>query len=106
MVNTVPDAVTLSELIKPRPWIVKESHLDLNPNGTPTYSGFILHNSKTATAPDTATYFYGTWMGESTGANTSEVKCKLSKAFQPTFNDVVSFPAEYLIWYNQHLQIL
>ncbi|TAQ86696.1 generic peroxidase [Chlorociboria aeruginascens] len=71
MINTVPAAVTLSDPIGPRPWILRESHLDLDSTGVVTYSGTIT-SSGTNSPPANAAYFYETAAGVSTGSKTSQ----------------------------------
>ena len=70
MLNTVPTGTTLSTVVGPRPWILRESHLDLLSNGGVTYSGSIVTHG-TATPLTTASYFYGTVGGGNTGPKTS-----------------------------------
>lgn len=78
MINTVPKGVTLSGVIGPRPWILKESHLDLSPSGQVQYSGTIVTQSKAAgAAPATASYTYGTTGGGNTGPKSSSPGRKL-----------------------------
>jgi hypothetical protein len=71
MLNTVPSGVTLSDPIGPRPWILRESHLDLNPTGAVTYSGNITGHSA-GPPPPTASYYYGTVGGGNTGPKVSQ----------------------------------
>ncbi|KAF4637778.1 hypothetical protein G7Y89_g297 [Cudoniella acicularis] len=71
MINTVPAAVTLSDPIGPRPWILRESHLDLNSAGLVTFSGTITGHSASP-LPVNASYFYGTVGGGNTGPKLSQ----------------------------------
>ncbi|KAG9227959.1 heme peroxidase [Amylocarpus encephaloides] len=71
MSNTVPSGVTLSAPIVPRPWIMRESHLDLTPLGIVTFQGTISAHGATE-PPATASYFYGTEGGGNTGPKTSQ----------------------------------
>lgn len=70
IINTVPSTVTLSDVIGPRPWILRESHLDLLSSGGVTYSGAITTHSN-AVIPATAAYQYGTVGGGNTGPKSS-----------------------------------
>jgi hypothetical protein len=70
MMSTVPAAVTLSDPFQVRPWIMRESHLDLTTSGGVQFSGVIAAHGTTA-PPTTAAYIYGTTGGGNTGAKTS-----------------------------------
>lgn len=71
MAETVPKGVTLSSVIGPRPWITRESHLDLLSSGAVTFSGDIITHGSAGSNPTTASYFYGTVGGGNTGPKTS-----------------------------------
>jgi hypothetical protein len=75
MINTVPDAVHLSDPVGPRQWTMQESHLDITAAGAPTYQGTIKTHSKTAAPPANASYFYGTVGGGNTGPKLSQGAC-------------------------------
>jgi hypothetical protein len=73
MLNTVPAGTTLSSPIGPRPWITKETHLDLSPSGVVQFSGNISTQSKAAgAAPATASYVYLTNSGSTAKTGTSQ----------------------------------
>lgn len=64
MLDTVPAGTALSGPVGPRPWITKETHLDLSPSGVVQFSGNITTQSKAAgAAPATASYVYLTSSG-------------------------------------------
>jgi hypothetical protein len=70
MMSTVPAAITLSDPFQVRPWIMRESHLDLTTGGQVIFSGVISAHG-TAAPPNAATYLYGTTSGGTTGTKTS-----------------------------------
>ena len=73
MLNTVPAGTTLSSPIGPRPWITKETHLDLSPSGVLRFSGNISTQSKAAgAAPATASYAFLTSSGSTAKTGTSQ----------------------------------
>ncbi|KAH8676486.1 heme peroxidase [Tricladium varicosporioides] len=71
MINTVPAGTVLSDPIVPRPWLLRESHLDLNSAGSVTFSGVIIGHGSTP-LPTNASYFYGTVGGGNTGPKQSQ----------------------------------
>jgi hypothetical protein len=79
MINTVPSAVTLSDPLLPRPWILRTGSLDLNTAGAVTFSGTITGHGLPS-LPQQASYFYGTVGGGNTGQKLSLAGCK--KQFQ------------------------
>ncbi|RDL35895.1 uncharacterized protein BP5553_06507 [Venustampulla echinocandica] len=85
MINTVPSAVKLSDPIVPRPWILRESHLDLNSAGAVTFSGTIIGHSS-ASLPDTASYSYGT-----SGGNTAPKTSQAGVAYPIVANTPIGF---------------
>lgn len=72
IINTVPIGTVLSDVIGPRPWIMREKHLDLLPSGAVTFSGSITANSK-GINPNTASYYYATSAGVNAGTKISEL---------------------------------
>jgi hypothetical protein len=71
MMNTVPAAVTLSDPVTVRPWLMLKTHLDLTSTGAVSYSGIIAAHG-TPAPPSTAAYQYGTTGGGNTGSRTSQ----------------------------------
>ncbi|KAG9236919.1 putative L-ascorbate peroxidase 6 [Amylocarpus encephaloides] len=69
MMDNVPAGTVLSDPVTVRPWILRESHLDLLASGGVTFSGTISGHS-TPAPPATANYFYGTVGGGNTGQKT------------------------------------
>ena len=57
MIDTVPENVTLSEIVGPRQWTMQqESHLDLSPSGEVFFSGTFAWHSLTESPPHFAEY--------------------------------------------------
>jgi hypothetical protein len=71
MMNTVPAAVTLSDPVTVRPWLMVKTELDLTSTGAVSFSGIIGAHG-TPAPPSTATYQYGTVGGGNTGTRTSQ----------------------------------
>lgn len=89
MLDTVPKSVTLSSPIGPRPWITKESHLDLTPSGVLRFSGNITTQSKAAgAAPATASYAFLTSSGSTAKSGNSQA----GRLQDNTSNGAVSEP--------------
>jgi hypothetical protein len=72
MLNTVPSDVVLSDVIIPRAWTMKESHLELSSTGVVSFLGEITSNFKSDTPPATASFQYTTVGGGNTGPQTSQ----------------------------------
>ncbi|KAF2735068.1 heme peroxidase [Polyplosphaeria fusca] len=92
MLNTVPAGTTLSNPIGPRPWITKETHLDLSPSGVVRFSGNISTQSKAAgAAPATASYVYLTNSGNTAKAGNSQAGLSepFGKITYYSFNDTI-----------------
>lgn len=76
MINTVPSGTTLSAPIGPRPWLLRESHLDLNSTtGAVTFSGTVIGHG-TGVLPNVASYMYNTEGGGNTGPKVTAVGSK------------------------------
>jgi len=83
MLNTVPAGTTLSSPVGPRPWITKESHLDLSPSGVVRYSGNITTQSKAAgAAPATASYVFLSSSGSTLKSGSSQAGRKSTPFYE------------------------